>query len=130
MAFPNQEDAAKTAAAEKFMRYLLTPNAYITWLHMAPGGMNPVLKDIAVNERFQQDPKGIFKNYGKDKMAEIIAGLDNIETFSIVEGNRIAAASTIYSKQIIPQMLYKITQEGMDVDKAMSWAEAEMAKLK
>ena len=130
MAFPKQEDTARTEAARKFMRYLLTPNAYITWLHMAPGGMNPVLKEIAVNERFQQDPKGIFKNYGKDKMAEIIAGLDNIETFSIVEGNRIAAASTIYSKQIIPQMLYKITQEGMDVDKAMSWAEAEMAKLK
>jgi multiple sugar transport system substrate-binding protein len=129
LSLPDQGDPAKTAAAQSFMRYLYTPNAYITWLHMAPGGMNPVLKDIAVNERFQNDPKGIFNNYGKEKMAEIIAGLDNIETFSIVEGNRISAASSIYSKQIIPQMLYKITQEGMDVDKAMAWAEAEMGKL-
>ena len=46
-----------------------------------------------------------------------------------VEGNRISAASTIYSKVIIPQMTYKITQEGMDVDKAMAWAETEMKKL-
>jgi multiple sugar transport system substrate-binding protein len=130
IAFPAQGDAAKTEAAMNFMRYLYTPNAYITYLHMAPGGMNPVLKDIAVNERFQNDPKGIFKNYGKDKMAEIIAGLDNIETFSIVEGNRITAASTIFSKQIIPQMLYKITQENVDVDTAMAWAEEEMMKLK
>jgi len=129
LSMPDQGDPAKTAAAKKFIRYLFTPNAYITWLHMAPGGMNPVIKDIAVNERFQNDPKGIFKNYGKDKMAEIIQGLDNIETFSIVEGNRIAAASLIYSKQIIPQMIYKITQEGMDIDKAMTWAEEEMKNL-
>jgi multiple sugar transport system substrate-binding protein len=126
--FPKQDDPAKTDAASKFLRYLFTPNAYITFLHMAPGGMNPVLKEIAVNERFQNDPKGIFKHYGKEKMAEIIRGLDSIETFSIVEGNRIEAASVIFSKQIIPQMLYKITQEGMDVDKAMSWAEEEMKK--
>ncbi len=130
LALPDQGDAAKTEAAKSFMRYLYTPNAYITWLHMAPGGMNPVLKEIAVNERFQNDPQKLFTNYGKDKMAEIIAGLDNIETFSIVEGNRISAASTIYSKQIIPQMIYKITQEGMDVDSAMAWAETEMNKLK
>ncbi len=126
---PDHGDAAKIAAAQKFIRYLFTPNAYITWLHMAPGGMNPVLKEIATNARFQNDPKGIFKHYGAEKMAEIIQGLDSIETFSIVDGNRMAAASTIYSKQIIPQMIYKITQEGMSVDKAMEWAEAEMKKL-
>jgi len=129
LAMPNHGDPAKTAAASKFLRYLYTPNAYITWLHMAPGGMNPVLKEIAVNERFQNDPKGIFKHYGKEKMAEIIQGLDRIETFSIVDGNRITAASTIYAQQIIPQMIYKITQEGMDIDKAMGWAEDEMKKI-
>jgi multiple sugar transport system substrate-binding protein len=96
---------------------------------MAPGGMNPVLKDIAVNARFQNDPKGIFKNYGKDKMAEIIQGLDSIETFSIVEGKRMEGASAVYSKQIIPQMLYRITQEGVDIDAAVAWAETEMKKV-
>ena len=62
-------------------------------------------------------------------MAEIIQGLDNIETFSIVGGNRMEAASVITSQQILPQMLYKITQEGLDVDSAMAWAESEMKKL-
>ncbi len=60
---------------------------------------------------------------------EINKGLDNIESFGIVEGVRIDAASTIYSKKIIPQMIYKITQEGMDIDQAMAWAETEMKKL-
>jgi len=128
-AIPNHGDPARVDAVQKFMKYLFTPNAYITWLHMAPGGMNPVLKEIATNARFQNDPKGIFQHYGAEKMAEIIQGLDNIETFSIVEGQRMAAASSIYSKQIIPQMIYKITQEGMSVEKAMEWAEMEMEKL-
>jgi multiple sugar transport system substrate-binding protein len=62
-------------------------------------------------------------------MAEIIDGLENIETFSIVGGNRIEAASEITAKQIIPQMLYKITQENVSVSNAMAWAEAKMKKL-
>ncbi len=125
----NQEESAKTAAAQNFIKYLYTQNAYITFLHMAPGGMNPMLKEISTNARFQNDPKGIFKHYGAEKMGEIIQGLDSIETFSIVGGNRMEAASVITAQQILPQMLYKVTQEGMDVDKAMAWAEGEMKKL-
>jgi len=55
--------------------------------------------------------------------------MNDIVTFSIVDGNRITDASTITTKQIIPQMLYKVTQEGMDIDAAMNWAESEMKKL-
>jgi multiple sugar transport system substrate-binding protein len=125
----NQEDKAKTAAAQNFIKYLYTQNAYVTFLHMAPGGMNPMLKEISTNSRFQNDPKGIFKHYGAEKMSEIIQGLDSIQTFSIVDGNRMEAASQITAGQIIPQMIYKITQEGIDVDSAMAWAESEMEKL-
>ena len=124
-----QDDPAVTEAAGKFLQYMYTQNAYITFLHMAPGGMNPMLKEISTNARFQNDPKGIFKHYGPEKMAEIIEGLDKIETFSIVEGNRMEAASIITANQIIPQMIYKITQEKKDIDSAMEWAEKEMAKL-
>ena len=125
----NQSTPEETAAAKKFLHYLYTPNAYITFLHMAPGGMNPMLKEIATNARFQNDPQGLFKRYGSQKMADIIDGLENVQTFSIVEGKRIVAASEITSKMIIPQMLYKITQERMPIDTAMAWAEREMLKI-
>ncbi|MBB6478867.1 ABC transporter substrate-binding protein [Spirochaeta isovalerica] len=127
--FLNQEDKRVTEAASRFVEYLFTQNAYITWLHMAPGGMNPMLKGIAENARFQNDPNGIFKNYGPEKMAEIIDGLNNIESFGIVEGNVIEAASSITAQQIIPKMIYSITQEGVSVDNAMNEAEMEMKKL-
>ncbi len=129
MAIPKQQDPAVTAAAVDFLNYLYSPNAYITFLHMAVGGMMPVIKGVADTDRFLNDPKGVYSKYGAEKIASITEGLNKIETFGIVEGNRIEAASTIYSKKIIPQMIYKITQEGMDIDKAMLWAEQEMAKL-
>lgn len=125
----NQDNKAATEAAAKFVQYLYTQNAYITFLHMAPGGMNPMLRGIAENARFQNDPKGIFKNYGPEKMAEIIEGLNSIETFSIVDGQRIEAGSLITAQQIIPEMIYRITQTGADVDETMAWAEGEMQKL-
>lgn len=127
--FLKQEDKNVTKAASKFVEYLYTQNAYITWLHMAPGGMNPMIRGIAENARFQNDPKGIFKNYGPEKMAEIIDGLNNIQSFGIVEGQVIETASKVTAQQIIPKMLYSITQEGEDVDTAMAMAEEEMNQL-
>ena len=129
LAMPVQDDPRITQATMDFLTYLYSPNAYITFLHMAVGGMMPVLKGVGETERFLNDPKGVYSRYGADKIREINEGLDNIESFGIVEGVRIEAASTIYSKKIIPQMIYKITQEGMDIDQAMAWAEAEMKKL-
>jgi multiple sugar transport system substrate-binding protein len=124
-----QDDAATMAGAQKFIEYMYGEDAYVSFLHMAPGGMNPVLREIAESEKFMNDPKGIFKRYGKKKMGEIISGLENIQRFGIVEGNLIEDYGPIFSQQIIPQMIYKITQENMDVQKAMDWAEAEMKKV-
>jgi len=129
LAFPNADNQEETLAAMRFAEYLLTPSAYISFLHMAPGGKNPVLKEITTNPKYQEDMKGIFKLYGSEKLAEIVQGLDSIETFEIVDGKRIDAASVVFSKQIIPQMIYRITQENESIDSAMSWAEAEIRKL-
>jgi multiple sugar transport system substrate-binding protein len=125
----DQGDPAKTEAAQKFLQYLFTPNAYVTYLHMAPGGMNPVLPEVASNPRFLNDPSGVYTNYGAEKLGEITSGLESIESFGIVDGRRIEAASVIFERQIIPQMLYAITQEGADIDEAMAAAEREMQAI-
>jgi len=129
LAFPDTKDEDKTIAAVRFAEYLFTPSAYITFLHMSPGGKNPVLRDIATNPDFQNDPSKLFEYYGSEKMEEIIMGLDSIETFSIVDGNRINVASEVYSKQIIPQMIYRILWEDESIDSAIEWAEGEINEL-
>jgi multiple sugar transport system substrate-binding protein len=129
LAFGAQKDPAKIAAAQKFVRFLYTPSAYIAFLHMAPGGMNPALREITMNPKFQDDPQGIYKFYGPTKMGEIVEGLDKVKTFGIVEGLRMPAAGKIFAKQVIPQMIYAITQEKVSVDAAMKKAETDMRAI-
>ena len=125
----DQKDSRKNEAAQKLLSFLYEPSSYITFLHMAPGGMNPMLRDIAGTPEYLNDPKGIFKRYGRKKIEEIIAGLDNIGSFTIVDGKTFPASGKIFAKQIIPRMIYSVTIEDKDPKEAMSWAEEEMKKV-
>jgi len=122
----NQQTRAKKEAAQKLVAFMYDPSSYITFLHTAPGGMNPVLRDIAGMPQYLNDPKGIFKRYGRKKIEEIISGLDSIGSFTIVGGKTYPDAGRIFSKQIIPRMIYAVTIEGMDQNEAIAWAEKQM----
>jgi len=125
----DQKNEDKNEAAQKLLAFLYEPSSYITFLHMAPGGMNPMLRDIAGTPEYLNDPKAIFKRYGREKIEEIIAGLDNIGSFTIVEGKTFPASGKIFAKQIIPRMIYSVTIEGKDPKEGMDWAEQEMKKV-
>lgn len=124
-----QKSKQKNQAARKLVEFLYEPTSYITFLHMAPGGMNPMLRDIAGTDEYLNDPKGVFKRYGRKKIEEIISGLDNIGSFTIVEGRSFPAAGKIYAKQIIPRMIYSVTIEGMKPENAIKWAESQMKNV-
>ncbi|MBT3213343.1 MAG: extracellular solute-binding protein [Candidatus Marinimicrobia bacterium] len=123
------KSASKTSAAKRLVRFMYEEDAYVTFLHMAPGGMNPVLRSMAQSDKFMNDPKGIFKHYGKDKISEIIGGLDHLQKFEIVEGKMFPASGEIFAQKIIPQMIYKTIFEGVSTQAAMDEAEAEMRKI-
>jgi len=116
-------------AVKKFVEFMYEPFSYITFLHMAPGGMNPVLRDIASMPEYLNDPKGVFKRYGREKVEEIIKGLDNIGSFTSVDGRVFPEAGQIYSKMIIPRMIYSVTIDGKDPEETLEWAEGEMEKV-
>ena len=96
---------------------------------MAPGGMNPVLKDVAKMPEYLNDPRGILKKYGSKKVEAIIEGLDSIGTFTSVNGKSFPQSGKIYSKMIIPQMIYSVTIEGKSPEEAVERAEGEMMKV-
>ncbi len=128
LAMVKQKDSAKVKATQKLVEFLYEPTSYITFLHMAPGGMNPMLRDIASMPDYLNDPKGIFKRYGRDKIQEIISGLDSIGSFTIVAGKTFPDSGKIFSKKIIPRMIFSTTIEGMDPKAAINWAEKQMIK--
>ena len=115
-------------AVKKLVEFMYEPFSYITFLHMAPGGMNPVLRDIAAMPEYLNDPRGIFKKYGREKVKKVIEGLDSIGSFTSVNGRSIPESGKIYSKMIIPRMIYSVTIEGKSPEDAIDWAEGEMRK--
>jgi multiple sugar transport system substrate-binding protein len=124
-----QKSEPHSDAARKLVEFLYEPASYITFLHMAPGGMNPMLRDIAGRSEYLNDPGGVFKRYGRSKIEEIISGLDHIGSFTIVAGRTFPAAGKIYAKQIIPRMIYSVTIEGMKPADALKWAEDQMQSV-
>lgn len=120
---------AEKDAVKRLVEFMYEPFAYITFLHMAPGGMIPVIKGIASMPEYLNDPRHVFKRYGGEKMEEIIEGLESIESFTSVDGRIFPQAGRIYSKMIIPQMIYSVTIEGKSPEEAIKWAEGEMEKV-
>ncbi|MCF4172368.1 ABC transporter substrate-binding protein [Vibrio sp. McD22-P3] len=116
-------------ATKAFIEYMNEKDQVVAYSHMAPGGHLPMLRDIAETDEFLNDPKGIFANYGKESIKEIIAGFENIKNFSIVDGKAFPESGEIFSKQIIPRMIYSSVIEGQDTQKSLDWAENEMQQL-
>ena len=124
-----KESKEEKAAVKKLVEFMYEPFSYITFLHMAPGGMNPVIRDIASMPEYLNDPKGIFKRYGLEKVKAIVEGLDSIGSFTSVEGRSFPQSGKIYSKMIIPQMIYSVTIKGKAPEEALELAEGEMMKV-
>ncbi len=114
---------------KRLVEFMYEPFAYITFLHMAPGGMCPVLKEIASMTEYLNDPAGILRRYDQKKIREIMGGLKSIGSFTSVDGKPFPRAGRIYSKMIIPQMIYSVTIEGKSPEEAVKWAEKEMRKV-
>jgi multiple sugar transport system substrate-binding protein len=121
--------ANEKKAVQKFVQYLYDPYAYITYLHMAPGGMNPMLSDIPNHPYYLKDPQGVFEVYGSDAIKDIIKGFESIQTFTVVDGKSYPQSGQIFAKKIIPKMVYSVIFEGVAPADALADAEAEMKDL-
>lgn len=123
-------DSAETLKATKaWLEFLLKEESLVAWCHTGLGGMNPVIKSVAESDAYLDDPKGLFERYGKEKIIAIVAGLEGIADFSIVEGRMFPEANLILNKQIIPQMIYKAVWDNKSVDDSVKWATDEMQKV-
>jgi multiple sugar transport system substrate-binding protein len=123
-------DAATRARALDFIRFLFRPDIYVTWLHMAPGGMMPVLREIAESEAFLRDPAGVFQRYGRPRLLEIVRGFDHIRTFSHPGSGFVPAASRAFAAGIISRMVHQVASGARPPEEAAQAAAAELAALR
>ncbi|MGJ8580838.1 MAG: ABC transporter substrate-binding protein [Psychromonas sp.] len=119
----NKEEVQATKA---FIQYMNEKDQVVAYSHMAVGGHLPMLRDIAETDEFLDDPKGIFAQYGKQSIKEIVAGFDSIKNFSVVDGKTFPKSGEIFAKQIIPRMIYRAVIENEPTQTALDWAEKQM----
>lgn len=116
-------------ATSRFLTFLYDPSHYVTWLHMAPGGMLPVLKDIATSDRFLADPSHIFRRYGRAKIKEIIEGLAEIDTFGLVDGKSHPESAVVYAEGVIPRMIRRTVFKGIPAGESVAQAAKEIQAI-
>lgn len=117
------------AAVLKFLAFLFSPEPYVDWLHMAPGGMLPVLRDVADSDRFMADPPGLFRRYGRETIRRIINGLADVKSFGLVEGRRQAAASLVYAQGVIPRMVQRTVFGNVPAEESVRLATEEIRAI-
>lgn len=123
------DNKAEVEATKAFIEYMNEKDQVVAYSHMAVGGHLPMLRDIAETEEFLNDPKGIFAQYGKESIKEIVAGFDSIKNFSVVDGKTFPKSGEIFAKQIIPRMVYSATIENKDTQESLDWAEKQMQQV-
>lgn len=123
LSFVKSDDQDKIEGAKKFVEFLMTGDNYIDFLHMAPGGMNPVLEGVADDSKYQENE--VLEAWGEK--AEIIAsGLNNIGKFGYVEGNVFPEIGSITSQFVVGETIMNMTENGWSAERAAEWGANQM----
>lgn len=123
LAFVKNEDEEKATGVKEFAKFLLNDQTYIEFLHMAPGGMNPVLKATAEDSRYQDHE--ILNAWG-DTSTVIAGGLNNIGQFGNQDGIVFPEMGAIANQFIIGQSIMNITERNWSAERTAEWAEQQM----
>lgn len=110
-------------AGKKYATYLMSGDHYINWLHMAPGGMNPVLKSTTRSQKFKNNET--LKAWGKT-VGDISDAFANIERFGYVDGTSFPKFGQITNKFLVAEAVSRVAS-GAD---AASVAKEQARKMR
>jgi multiple sugar transport system substrate-binding protein len=98
---------AELEAGKKLAEFFMTDEHYVKWLHMAPGGMNPVLKPTARSEAFKDNET--LKAWGAT-VEDISAAFENIERFGYVNGKAFPELGKITNKFLVAEAITRVVK--------------------
>lgn len=108
-------DAATRAAARALALFLFRRDAYIAWLHMAPGGMIPVVRRVIDDDAFMRDRLGVFQTFGRATARHLASALGVPSTFSTVGSGRDAhadpRAGALYADGVVGRMVTAVLED-------------------
>lgn len=119
-------DEAQTEASEKFVSYLLEKENNITWLNMAPGGIQPVLKEVSDDAAFtDMAERKVYENLNDD----IAIAVENLQLFGTVDGKNFTEMGDVTNTGAISKMINNVVVQNADVDKELETAQSAVEGL-
>lgn len=117
---------AKKEAAEKFVSFMTEDKNNIAWLHMSPGGLQPVFKSVGESSDYL-DNKVIQSYAGISK--KISEAFNNLQIFGSVDGKNFLDMGDVTRKGVISKTVNSVTVNGKDVDKTVEEAQKQIEEI-
>lgn len=117
LSISSQIDEKQTAAAEKFLAYLLEPENNLKWTLLSPGGAQPVLIGITDLDGYKSNET--IKSFS-GIAGDIAKAYGDLQVFGSVNGKNFAAMGDITNSNVISKALNNIIVNGADVDTEMA----------
>jgi multiple sugar transport system substrate-binding protein len=110
----------ETEAAKKFLSFMLEDEHNIDWLHIAPGGVQPILKAVGDSDAYKDNE--VIKSF-EGISGDIAKAFDNLQVFGTVGDKNFNVMGDITNTGVISKALNNVIVQGNDVA-----AEAEAAQ--
>lgn len=119
-------EEAKTSASKKFISYLLEDQHNTEWLHIAPGGVQPVIKTVSTSKAYLNNKTiQAFAPINKD----ISNAFNNLQIFGSVGGKNFTAMGDITNTGIISKAINNIIVHGSNVSTEAAKAQKSIEAL-
>ncbi|WP_306059802.1 ABC transporter substrate-binding protein [Natronococcus wangiae] len=116
------EDEREVAA--DFAEFVMTDEEYIDWLHMAPGGMNPVLREASESEAYRDNE--VLQEWDEETIENISGAFETMERFGYVDGEMFPEFSEITSRFLVAEAVRRVS----DGDDAQTVAEEQAEQMR
>lgn len=117
---------AEKAAAEKFVSFMLEKENNESWLLMAPGGIQPVLSEVAEDAAYKENEAIVPLAHLLD---EVGVAFDNLQLFGCVEGKNYMVMGDVTNKGILSKMINNVVVQGSDSQTELTNAQAEVETM-
>lgn len=117
---------AEKAAAEKFVSFMLEKENNESWLLMAPGGIQPVLSEVAEDAAYKENEAIVPLAHLLD---EVGVAFDNLQLFGCVDGKNYMVMGDVTNKGILSKMINNVVVQGSDSQTELTNAQAEVEAM-
>lgn len=117
---------AETEAAKKFVSFMLEKEHNEEWLLMAPGGVQPVLSEVADDKKYTENVTIKPFSHLLDSVGD---AFQNLQFFGAVDGKNYMVMGDITNSSVLSKLINNIVVQGADTESELQNAQSQVENL-